>query len=352
MSRRPGASILIPLLGLAVAAILAMSTGPTARAGAPPTLAPGTDGATTQQQNAPAQPYGSGGWALQAAMPGVSVELPDEERFAVKAARIKRAGAAFYPPNGKIYLLGGRMGIDGTDNPVEYYDPGKGPPGAVPYTWLFESTPGAPGTWARKQASIDPCPASIPNSAKCPGERYTSNMAVATLTDTTGVAIYAIGGSSVNSVPINRVRRYNPVADTMTYLDSDPWHATPARIPGGYAVLNNKLYVFGGFNPRGTGEVYGDTWVFDPMAAAGSKWSQLADNLSTPRAYIAGVALDGYIYAIGGDTWETNPDVGERRLVPTSVVERMNPLVGLWEAVDSLPQPAGDLGAWAYDAGT
>ena len=352
MSRRPAAPILIPLLGLVVAAVLAISTGPSARAGAPPTFAPGPNSAPAQQQKPPAQPYGTGGWALLEPLPGVNVELPNNERFQLKAARIKRAGAALYPPNGKIYLLGGRMGIDGMDNPISFYDTSEGPPGPVPYTWLFEYTPGAPGTWTRKQASLDPCPSSITNSAKCPGERYTSNMAVATLTDTTGVAIYAIGGSSVSSIPTNRVRRYNPVADTMTYLDSDPWPATPTRVPGGYAVLNNKLYIFGGFNPRGSGAVYGDTWVFDPMAAAGSRWSQLPANLSTPRGYIAGVALDGYIYAIGGDTWQTNPDVSQRRLVPSGVVERLNPLLGMWEALESLPQPTGDLGAWAFDPGT
>jgi hypothetical protein len=280
-------------------------------------------------------------------MPGVSVEFPDEEWDVVKPASIKRAGAALYHPNGKIYLMGGRMGIDGMDNPISYYKP----PGTPPYTWLFEYTPGEPGTWVRKQADIDACAAS---TTKCPGERFTSNMAVVTLTDTTGVAIYAIGGSNVSSVPTNRVRRYNPAADAISVMATDPWPANPARIPGGYAVLNNKLYIFGGFDPRGNGTTYGDTWVFDPMAAAGSRWSQLppTGNLSTPRAYIAGVTLGGYVYAIGGDTWETHVDIAQRRLVPSNVVERLNPTVGVWERVADLPEGKGDLGAWSYEAST
>jgi hypothetical protein len=180
-------------------------------------------------------------------------------------------------------------------------------------------------------------------------------MAVATLTDTTGIAIYAIGGSNVSSVPTNIVRRYNPATDTISNITTDPWPANPARIPGGYAVLDNKLYIFGGFDPRGNGTVYGDTWVFNPMAAAGSRWSQIATaNLSTARAYIAGAALDGYIYAIGGDTWQTNSNIELRKLVPSSVVERMDPGIDLpaWQPVASLPQPKGDAGAWAYDTGT
>src|SRR5207237_7594028 len=101
------------------------------------------------------------------------------------------------------------------------------------------------------------------------------------------------------------VRVYNPVADSLSTLTTDPWPATPARVPGGYAVVSNKLYIFGGFSALGSGAVFTDTWRFDPMAAAGSRWTQLASaNLNLGRAYIGAAALDGKIYAIGGDTWK------------------------------------------------
>ncbi|HEX8229098.1 MAG TPA: S-layer homology domain-containing protein [Chloroflexia bacterium] len=255
------------------------------------------------------------------------------------------------------------MGIDGNDTAISRNNSNFTPPSPnqynPPYTWTFEYTPGPsasdPGTWVRKQVDIDPCPPTIhpSKSVQCPGERYTSNMAVSTLTDTTGVAIYAIGGSNISSVPTNTVRRYDPVGDSITYLTTDPWPASPARIPGGYAVLNNKLYIFGGFDPRGNGTMYAETWVFEPENPAGSRWSQLPmGNLSTPRAYIAGVALGDYIYAIGGDTWETHLEIEKRRLKPSSVVERMNPTVGVWERMADLPEGKGDLGAWSYEAGT
>lgn len=365
MNSRLGPSILITMLGLALLGLFALSSGPTVRAGAPPDLSNDRNGPTAQQRSAPAQPDGNGGWDLMSPFPGVRVPFPDEEQALLKPARIKRAGAALYPPNGKIYLLGGRMGIDGMDNPISANNSPLAPLPTQeveyrpPYAWIFEYTPATSGAgaWARKQADIDPCPSYInPRySVQCPGERYTSNMAVATLTDSSGIAIYGVGGSNVSSVPTNRVFRYNPIGDTIAYLTTDPWPANPARIPGGYAVLDNKLYVFGGFDPRGGGTVYGETWVFDPMSPAGSRWSRLVSaNLSTPRAYIAGAALGGYVYAIGGDAWQTHSDLNQRRLVPSNVVERLDPgaPVPVWQPVANLPQPKGDLGAWAYEPGT
>src|SRR5205823_2399885 len=153
------------------------------------------------------------------------------------------------------------------------------------------------GSWVRKNALLD---------GTQPGDRFTANMAVAVLTDSTGVRVYAIGGSSIDSVPTTRVRSYDPVADAVTVLAADAWPVTTARIPGGYAVYNNKLYIFGGFTSLGTGAVFTDTWQFDPMAASGQKWTQLnTANLNLGRGYMAGATLDGKIYAIGGDVWNS-----------------------------------------------
>jgi len=89
------------------------------------------------------------------------------------------------------------------------------------------------------------------------------------LTDANGVRIYAIGGSSVDSVPAATVRVYDPGTDSLTTLGSDLWPANPVRVPGGWAVVNNKLYIFGGFSSLGTGGDFTDTWRFDPLAASG-----------------------------------------------------------------------------------
>jgi N-acetylneuraminic acid mutarotase len=264
----------------------------------------------------PDQP--SGVWADIAAIPTVSI-TPTPGTYPL---RLKRAAAAAYPPNGNIYVLGGRHGIDGED---------------VALQWIWEYNPGA-NSWTRKNALLD---------GAQPGARYTANMAAAVLTNANGVRIYAIGGTSIDSVPTPVARVYDPVADTLT--TDDPWPASPNRAPGGWAVVNNKLYIFGGFSSIGTGGVFTDTWRFDPMAPMGSRWTQLPSaNLHLGRGYIAGAALDGFIYAIGGDIW----DPVNRQLVPVTNVERMDPSQPnpTWTTVASLPTARGDMGAWAYDS--
>ncbi len=260
-----------------------------------------------------------GVWATIAPFPTVTIS-PTPGSYPLK---LKRANATSYFPNGRLYVLGGRHGVDGEDSSLHS---------------IYEYTPGNPGTWLAKAAQIDP---------GSQGSIYSSNMAVVTLTDTNGVRIYAIGGSSVNSQPISTTRVYDPLADSITTLTSDPWPAAPVHIPGGWAVVNNKLYIFGGYSSVGTPTVFADTWRFDPMAVAGSRWTQLASaNLPQARGFIAGAALNGNIYAIGGD-------VISGGLSPVATVSRLDPNAGspVWTNIASLPTARGDMGAWAYDTG-
>ena len=97
-------------------------------------------------------------------------------------------------------------------------------------------------------------------------------MAAGVLTDSSNnVRIYAIGGASVNGQKATTVRVYDPIADTVSNLSGDPWPITTAHVAGGYAVYNNKMYLFGGFSYQGGrgghGQVFTDTWRFDPTAA-------------------------------------------------------------------------------------
>ena len=280
--------------------------------------------AATQEKVQPPAPQGT--WSDVQNFPNVSIGFVAGDPEFNSPLRLKRAGAAAYHPNGKIYILGGRHRIDGND---------------ISMRWIWEYTPGNPGTITQKTALLD---------QEQFGSRFTANMAVATLTDTNGVRIYAVGGSSVNSTPSNSVRVYDPNSDTLT--TSDAWPASPARIPGGWAVYDNKLYIFGGYTSIGGDQVFADTWRFDPMAPSGSRWTQLASaNLGTARYGIAGAALNGYVYAIGGNVTTGSPP---GNVTPVANVERMNPndASPTWQAVASLPYPRGDMGAWAYDTGT
>src|SRR5204862_7117942 len=163
-----------------------------------------------------AQPAATGVWTDTAPCPTITLS-PTPGSFPL---RLKRAGAACYQPNGKCYVLGGRHGVDGEDTSLQ---------------WIWEYTPGNPGTWVRKNALLD---------QSQPGSRWTANMAVAVLTDTTGSHIYAVGGTSIDSEPTPGVRIYDPVADSISTLTvADNWPASPARAPGGYGVFNNNLYI-------------------------------------------------------------------------------------------------------------
>ena len=241
--------------------------------------------------------------------------------------KLKRALAVAYPANGKVYILGGRHRADGDDINSE---------------WIYEYTPGG-GSYTLKNARLDNCRYT---------SRWTSNMAGGVLTDANGPRIYAVGGSNVDSVVTSTVRIYNPVADSISMLTSDPWPANPPRLPGGYAIYDNKLYIFGGYNTKPTSTMYSDTWVFNPMAAAGSRWSQIGSaNLGLARGFIGGATLDGYIYAVGGNVVS---GVVSTTVNPVTTVERMNPSLPspVWQTIASLPTARGDVGAWAYDTGT
>ncbi|MEO6456848.1 MAG: kelch repeat-containing protein, partial [Chloroflexia bacterium] len=308
-----GSIFMASALALLLMVVSMLFFSPSTEAGQPTTV-----GAAAAQSTQVAKiKQAAGTWADVAPFPTVQIEFTP----GTTPLKLKRAGAAAYSLNQKIYLLGGRHGTDGEDTTLRR---------------VFEYTPGSPGSWVQKAALLDQAPV---------GSRWTANMAVAELTGPAGPKIYAIGGNSIDSVPTPGVRIYDPIADAVTVDAADNWPATPARVPGGWAVVNNKLYIFGGFSALGTGSVFTDTWQFDPLASAGSKWTLKAP-MNLGRGFIAGAALDGQIYAIGGDTWNGST------LVPVSNVERYDPVANTWTNMAGLPTARGDMGAWAYDSTT
>src|SRR5213595_2386426 len=106
-----------------------------------------------------------------------------------------------------------------------------------------------------------------------------NNMACGVLTVSGTPLIYCVGGSAAGQTTATaRVFFYNPVTDTATTLNAaDNWPGDSAGtiLPGGFAVVNNKLYILGGFNINvaSTNQI----WEFDPTAAVGSKWTQMVN---------------------------------------------------------------------------
>jgi uncharacterized repeat protein (TIGR01451 family) len=106
--------------------------------------------------------------------------------------------------------------------------------------------------------------------------------------------VYAVGGMSGWEEATTSTERYDACSKTWTTM-------APLPQPRGYvqaAELNGKLYVVGGVDRvvSGTYQVHNETWVYDPI---GNTWSQAANY---PQA-LGGVALavvNSRLYAFGG----------------------------------------------------
>ncbi len=133
------------------------------------------------------------------------------------------------------------------------------------------------------------------------------------------------------------VWRYDTVTDTWTRGVDLP----DARGAGAMVRIGANLHFFGGGGPGG-GELidqdYGDHWV---LADGGTEWVALAP-LANPRNHLAGVTLDGRIYAIGGQHLDDETSGNQ------STVEIYDPVADEWSAGPDLPQPLGHIAASTF----
>jgi N-acetylneuraminic acid mutarotase len=184
---------------------------------------------------------------------------------------VARGAGVWFPGNSRFYILGGRpTDLAGSDllNPLEYDT--------------------ASNTWATK-ASVFPT-------------NEVNNMVGAVLTEGSTQYIFCVGGSAAGAVTATpTVRRYDPIADVITIVATDPWPTIPNTLPGGRAVLNNKLYVFGGFT-IGVG-MTNQIWSFDPAALPGTRWTLKTAILPVPVGYVPCAAIGSLIYIAGGATF-------------------------------------------------
>jgi N-acetylneuraminic acid mutarotase len=118
---------------------------------------------------------------------------------------------------------------------------------------------------------------------------------------TVGGKIYTISGSNRTDYDLKGVEEYDPATDR--------WRAR-AAIPSGVnhgtaAVVNGKVYVFGGFSKRQHGDPITAVQEYDPAA---DSWRKVGD-LKTALGSISAVALDGKIHLIGGRGAKLNSTV-------------------------------------------
>jgi hypothetical protein len=218
-------------------------------------------------------------------------------------------GVYFYT-NGKFYAVGGRS-MDGVGND---------------FTHPFEYDPGS-NTWTIK-------PATYPDN-------QVSNMACGVLSDSATDYIYCVGGSAGGQTTATaRVFRYNPATDTIETIAS-PWpgDSDGITLPGGFAVLNNKLYILGGFriNTAMTNQI----WEFTP---ATNVWVLKNAVLPVARGYIPARTVWSFpntyrIYTGGGSDWNGTT------LVDTNDSFNYDPVADSITTIANIPRATGETGA-------
>ncbi|MFC4452529.1 Kelch repeat-containing protein [Deinococcus sonorensis] len=119
------------------------------------------------------------------------------------------------------------------------------------------------------------------------------------------------------------------------------WSAGPSlpapRGAGALALVGRKLHFFGGTRRDATElhdytQDFGTHWVLD-LDGSGD-WTEAAP-LPTPRNHLSGIALDGLIYAIGGQ------HLGDEVAGDLPDVQVYDPATDRWSARKNLPLPLG-----------
>jgi hypothetical protein len=225
-----------------------------------------------------------------------------------------------YAANNRIYFLGFRTTGGATDGSIWYYDIS-----AKTYT----------------DTGLD-MPAPV------------SNYGIAALTDASGtLGFYIFGGRDPNGGIITTVQVYYPASNTTAVISTDPW---PGRSPTGcvtlpamgVAVINNKADVLGGASFSSSGcrdENSAQTWIFDPTAAAGSRWTQGPD-LTQARGYITPAVLGNTVYAIGGDL-----NIAGSLFAQTTVEASVGG-TGAYTPKTPLPEPCDETQAFPWTTGS
>jgi hypothetical protein len=222
---------------------------------------------------------------------------------------------------GAVYLL---PGSDKAEDPEHFHNRtrfdvfgGSFGPSGMPHLQPFEYQP-LTDTWTLKQAVFDP---------------QINDMVAGVLSDANGSRVYLVGGRAPGaSSATNIVRVYDPVADvTPTVLTTDPWPATNT-LPGGAAVYDNRLYLFGGYEV-GVGVKF-QIWEFDPQRAAGARWQLKAAALPSGRGFVPTQVLGAAIYLAGGATY----DAASGALQDSATVYRYDPVADTLTTVASLPR--------------
>jgi N-acetylneuraminic acid mutarotase len=138
--------------------------------------------------------------------------------------------------------------------------------------------------------------------------------------------LYVVGGNA-RDTQILPVEEYDPAADR--------WRSR-APIPSGshhiaVALLNGKIYTFGGFTRPAHGAPVDLAFEYDPRA---DRWRALP-RLSSPRGAPAAVGLNGKVHVVGGRGTDS---------VTIATHEAFDPATGQWTTLAPLPKARDHVG--------
>lgn len=217
-----------------------------------------------------------------------------------------RAAGVYFPANGRFYAMGGRTSdAFGSEMTTPYeYNPKTN-------TWTFKAAP-------------------LPDNQVC-------NMACGVLSAGRTPYIYCVGGTTGGgaTTATKRVFRYDPVADTIQTVGIEPWsESAPNTLPGGFAVVQNKLYILGGFTIGN--EVTNRIFEFTPGNFAGSQWTQKAATLPVALGFVPATAIGTLVFTAGGSTF------APCNLTETTHSYAYDPVKDVISPIASIPRATGE----------
>lgn len=151
-----------------------------------------------------------------------------------------------------------------------------------------------------------------------------------------GQTIWVIGGFYGDDGPaVKKVWKYDTTRDVWTRGPDLPH----SRGAGGAALLGNTIYYFGGNGYDRTWSS-GSTWALD-VTNLGAGWTSRAA-MPNPRNHMAGAAVTGYVYAVGGQHGQSKTQVAQRD------IHRYDPVADSWEKVAEFPTVRSHINAATF----
>jgi uncharacterized membrane protein len=223
---------------------------------------------------------------------------------------LTRLDGEYFPADGKVYILGGRSGA-ATVGSIYSFDPLTGD---------------CTDTGADMPVPI-------------------SNYSVSLVNDGSEDLLCTFGGRNSGGSQVLDVQCYDPVANS-AFVKAQLPAAYTGFNPGGQAVVDNQVYIFGGFRSTSAPYMLARTDRYEPVS---NTFTRLGD-LSLARSYIDVAVVDGKIYAFGGAVYD-----GANLTAQTRTEVMADPGgAGTWSdgAVTDLPTSSAEGRAFGFDVGS